>query len=124
MISDAVLNTIVTTLGVIVIAYINRRSATKVKEHIDEKTGVQAAVLKKQDEILARVDQNVNGALTATKTIADQFAAEVKRVAREPHKPTPFGEPTPEQPVTLSAGEPATLRPKSTTIPAEPRAEP
>lgn len=59
----------------------------------------------RQQEKLDAMAKNVNGNLTRIQEVADKFAAEVLRVAQG-GAPTPFGEPSAENPVTLSAGKP------------------
>ena len=75
-------------------------------------TAAEATVERaKQGATLSAVADNVDGNLSATKAIADQFATEVERVAAG-GTPTKSGLPDADNPVTVSVGRATTIRPE------------
>lgn len=61
----------------------------------EQKTAIDA-----QNNVLAAVKDNTDGALTAAKKVADAFEAEADRL-RKGGPPTPSGQPGPDQPVAM-----------------------
>ncbi len=102
-----------------------RAAAAQAKKDADEHLEIlkgQNAVLATVKDDVAETKQATNGALAAAHAISDQLSAEVQRVARG-GTPTPYGEPSDEHPVTLTAGVPATVKPPPIT-PKKPSDEP
>lgn len=68
------------------------------------------ATLDAQNEVLGGIKENTDGILNRAKIVGDKALEEVERVAKG-GRPTPYGEPSAENPVTLSAGKAVVTRP-------------
>ncbi len=90
----------------------------KTRKEITDSRVEQRKAMAEQNKVLEGIKKDTNGAMSATKHIADTFGAEIERVAQG-GTPTPYGIPSPQNPVTLSAGKAQTQRPPIPVIPPD-----